>query len=130
MLFTPKYPSSPMSIRDQAKLVSSNVIQAFNAQDHQAFAKTLNYPRIRLAKGKLHTITNEEEFILLSERAENSLRDEGWDHTVVESMDSIHVEEDKVHLSIKNNRATKSGDIYNSFETLWIVTLGDQHWGI
>ena len=119
-----------MSISDQAKLVASNFIQAFNAQNHQALAKTLNYPHIRLAKGEFHTITNEEEFILLSERAENGLRDEGWDHTVVESMDSIHAGEDKVHLSIKNHRATKSGDIYNSFETLWIVTLNDQHWGI
>ena len=80
-----------MSISDQAKLVASDFIQAFNAQNHQALAKTLNYPHIRLAKGKFHTITNEEEFMLLSERAENVLRDEGWDHTVVESMDSTHV---------------------------------------
>tara|TARA_B100000945_G_scaffold18117_1_gene13344 strand:+ start:851 stop:1234 length:384 start_codon:yes stop_codon:yes gene_type:complete len=119
-----------MSISDQAKLVASNFIQAFNAQDHQAIAKTLNYPHIRLAKGKFQTIANQEEFEALSERAENSLRNEGWDHTVVESMESIHVGEDKVHLSIKNHRVTKSGDIYNSFETLWIVTLNDEHWGI
>ena len=55
-----------MSISDQAKLVASVFIQAFNAQNHQALAKTLNYPDIRLAKGKFHTITNEEEFRLLS----------------------------------------------------------------
>ena len=119
-----------MSISNYAKLVASNFIQAFNAQNHQAIAKTLNYPHIRLAKGKFQTIANKEEFAALSERAENSLRNEGWDHTVVESMEPIHVGADKVHLSIKNHRVTKSGDIYNSFETLWIVTLNDEHWGI
>ena len=39
-----------MSISDQAKLMASNFIPAFNAQDHQAIAKTLNYPHVRLAK--------------------------------------------------------------------------------
>ena len=119
-----------MSISDQAKLMAFNFIPAFNAQIHQAFAKTLNYPHIRLAKGEFQTIANQEEFAVLSEQGENWLRNENWDHTLVESMDSIHVGEDKVHLSIKNHRVTKSGDIYNSFETLWIVTLNDQHWGI
>ncbi len=40
-----------MSIRDQAKLMASNIIDAFNAKDRQAITKMLNYPLIRLAKG-------------------------------------------------------------------------------
>ena len=68
-----------MSISDQAKLMASNFIPAFNAQDHQAIAKTLNYPHIGLAKGAFQTIANHEKFAVLSERAENSLRNEGWD---------------------------------------------------
>ena len=119
-----------MSISDQAKLMASNFIHAFNAQDHQTIAKTLNYPHIRLAKGEFQTIANQEEFAVLSEQGDNWLRNESWDHTVVESMEPIHVGEDKVHLAIKNHRVTKSGDIYDSFETLWIVSLNDQHWGI
>ena len=119
-----------MSISDQAKLMASNFIHAFNALDQQAFAKTLNYPHIRLTKGEFQTIAHHEKFAVLSEHAENSLRNEGWDHAAVESMESIHVGEDKVHSSIKSHRVTKSGDIYNSFETLWIVTLNDRHWGI
>ena len=110
--------------------MASNFIHAFNAQDHQTIAKTLNYPHIRLAKGEFQTIANQEEFAVLSEQGENWLRNESWDHTVVESMEPIHVGEDKVHLAIKNHRVTKSGDIYDSFETLWIVSLNDQHWGI
>ena len=78
-----------MSISDQAKLMASNFIHAFNAQDHQAIAKTLNYPHIRLAKGEFQTIANQEEFAVLSEQGENRLRNESWDHTVVECMESI-----------------------------------------
>jgi len=55
-----------MSNSDQAKLMASNFIHAFNAQDHQAIAKTLNYPHIRLAKGEFQTIANQEEFAVLS----------------------------------------------------------------
>ena len=40
-----------MSINDQTKLVTSNIIHAINAQDRQAIAKMLNQLRIRLAKG-------------------------------------------------------------------------------
>ena len=50
-----------MSNRDQAKLAASNFSHAFNAQDHQAIAKTLNYPHIRLAKGEFQAIANQEE---------------------------------------------------------------------
>ncbi len=95
-----------MSISDQTKLMASNFIQAFNAQDHQAIAKTLNYPHIRLAKGEFQTIANQEEFAVLSEQGENRLRNESWDHTVVECMESIHLDEDKVHLSIKSHQVT------------------------
>ena len=51
-------------------------------------------------------IANHEKFAVLSERAENSLRNESWDHSVVESMEPIHVSEDKVHLSIKSHQVT------------------------
>ncbi len=68
-----------MSISDQAKLMASNFIHVFNALDQQAFAKTLNYPHIRLTKGEFQTIAHHEKFAVLSEHAENSLRNEGWD---------------------------------------------------
>ena len=78
-----------MSISEQTKLIASNFIHQLNAQDHQAIAKTLNYPHIRLAKGEFQTIANQEEFAVLSEQGENWLRNESWDHTVVECMESI-----------------------------------------
>ena len=45
-------------------------------------------------------------------------------------METVHEGQDKVHLAIKNHRINNSGDAYNSFDTLWIVTLAEDHWGI
>jgi hypothetical protein len=119
-----------MSNSDQAKSVASAFIKAFNEQHHSNLAQTLNYPHIRLAIGRFHTISTKEDFVTLSQNSQEALEKEGWDHTVVESMEVVHEGDDKVHLAIKNHRIDKSGDIYNSFETLWIVTLDEGHWGI
>ena len=119
-----------MSNSDQAKSVAIAFIEAFNEQHHSNLAQTLNYPRIRLAKGYFHTISTEEDFVTLSQNSQEALKKEGWDHTVVESMEAVHEGDDKVHLAIKNHRIDESGEIYNSFDTLWIVTLDDDHWGI
>ena len=119
-----------ISFTNRAKSVASAFIRAFNDQDHDKLAETLNYPHIRLAKGYFHTISTKEDFITLSQNSQEALKKEGWDHTVVESMEAVHEGDDKVHLAIKNHRIDKSGEIYNSFETLWIVTLNDGHWGI
>ena len=119
-----------MSSSDQAKSVASAFIEAFNNQDHHELARTLNYSHIRLALGSFYTISSKEDFINLSQNSEEALRKEGWDHTVVESMETVHEGDDKVHLAIKNHRIDESGEIYNSFDTLWIVTLDDDHWGI
>ena len=119
-----------MSSSDQAKSVASAFIEAFNNQDHHELAGTLNYPHIRLALGRFYTISSKEDFINLSQNSEEALRKEGWDHTVVESMETVHEGDDKVHLAIKNHRIDESGAIYNSFDTLWIVTLDHDHWGI
>ncbi len=119
-----------MSPSDQARSVALSFIEAFNEQDHSKLAQTLNYPHIRLANGQFFEFSTRKDFISLSHRSQETLREEGWDHTIVESMETILEGEDKVHLPIRNHRINASGDIYNSFDTLWIVILDDGHWGI
>ena len=130
MKLTPARKTMRMSNVHHAKSVASAFIEAFNEQDHKALAQTLNYPHIRLAKGAFHTMATEADFIRTSQNAQETLINEGWDHTVIESMETIHEGQDKVHLAIKNHRINNSGDAYNRFDTLWIVTLAEDHWGI
>lgn len=105
-------------------------IETFNAQHHERHAETLNYPHIRLANGGFTTIENAEAFIAGSRRGEAALLQEGWHHSTVASLDVVHSGEDKVHLALRNDRCHADGTVYHSFDTFWIATLVDGHWGI
>lgn len=114
----------------QAIAVVEAFTATFNAQDHERHAETLNYPHIRFANGQFRMIENAEAFIDGCRRGESRLREEGWDHTVVASLEVIHSGKDKVHIAITNDRCRADGTVYHSFDTFWIATLVDGHWGI
>lgn len=105
-------------------------IDAFNAQDHERLSHTLNYPHVRLANDRFVTVASAEDFVSLSQRGKGRLAEEGWDHTVLANIEVIHSGPDKVHMALNNDRCHKDGTVYNHFETLWIATLQDAHWGI
>ena len=105
-------------------------IEAFNAQDHARLGRALNYPHIRLALGEFRSIESLEDFVNGSKSNESRLRSEGWDHTEIRSIKIVHEGIDKIHLSITNDRCNADGEVYNSFDTLWVATLQNEHWGI
>ena len=105
-------------------------IDAFNAQDHDALADTLNYPHVRLAVGRFATVDNRAEFIERSRSGAASLVAEGWHHTVVASVEVVHCGPDKVHVAMTIERCHADGSVYNTFDTLWIASHVDGHWGI
>ncbi|MDG2071853.1 MAG: hypothetical protein P8J55_09055 [Pseudomonadales bacterium] len=105
-------------------------IETFNAQDHKRHAGSLNYPHIRLANGRFARIENAAEFVEMSKRGAPRLVEEGWHHTVIASLDVVHSGKDKVHFALCNDRCHADGSVYHSFDTLWIATLIDGHWGI
>ncbi len=117
-------------MRVAAIAVAQRFIDAFNAQDHEALADTLNYPHIRLANGAFTTIATREAFIERSRAGRARLEAEGWDHTTVEAIDAVHASDDKVHLALSVDRRHADGTVYKHFETLWIATRVDGHWGI
>ncbi len=114
----------------QAVAVVRAFIDTFNAQDHERHAQTLNYPHIRLANGRFSRIEDAETFIAGSRRGAATLRDEGWHHTTVASLEVVHSGIDKVHIALRNDRCHADGSVYHSFDTFWIATLVDGHWGI
>ena len=109
---------------------AQDFIDRFNAQDHAGLAATLNYPHTRLANGRFVTIADRAEFVALSERNRTRLDAEGWHHTVLTSITVVHVGVDKVHMSLAIDRCHEDGTVYNQFDTLWIATMQDDHWGI
>lgn len=105
-------------------------ISAFNDQDHERLSCTLNYPHVRLANGRFVTVADAETFLARSSKSKALLEDEGWHHTVLKDAQVIHSGPDKVHLALSIDRCHADGTVYNHFETLWIVTNQNGHWGI
>lgn len=119
-----------MKNAERAREAARFFIDTFNAQNHELHAKALNYPHIRLANGTFTRLDSENQFAKISAANETRLRSEGWDHTVVRSLEIIHEGDDKVHIAITNDRCHADGTVYKSFETFWIATCLEGHWGI
>ena len=105
-------------------------IETFNSRDHELHSQSLNYPHIRLAKGHFSRIDSAQEFTELSRKIEPLLDEEGWHHTKIARLEVIHAGTDKAHLALINDRCHMDGSVYYSFETFWIATLINSHWGI
>lgn len=105
-------------------------IDAFNQLDIDGMSAAFNFPHVRLAKGRFYTFESAVQFSRQSERLAESLAAEGWHHTVVEAAEVIHEGEDKVHVAMTVTRRNAAGETYNRFNTLWIATLVEGHWGI
>ena len=107
-----------------------NFLDSFNAQDHKRHSKSLNYPHVRLANDVFRTLESPEQFERQCRNNEPNLYAEGWHHSEIDSIETIHANQQKVHLAITMNRCNKEGKVYKSFETFWIATLVNDHWGI
>ena len=122
--------SQPVSPSDAAIAVVREFVDAFNAQDHHRLAHVLNYPHIRLANDRFARIESAADFEAGSRSHESTLRQTGWDHTVIKHLSVVHSSPTKVHLAITNDRVRSDGSLVVSFDTFWIATLQDGHWGI
>ena len=113
-----------------AEAAARAFIAAFNAQDHAALAATLNYPHVRLAVGRFVTVADADEFAERSRGLEPQLRAQGWHHTEVAQLAVVHAGADKAHVAMTIDRCREDGSVYNRFDTLWVATCVDGHWGI
>ncbi|MGH1493224.1 MAG: hypothetical protein ACRBK7_28140 [Acidimicrobiales bacterium] len=105
-------------------------VTAFSAQDYEALAATLNYPHVRLAGGRFFTFDDAEAFIERNRRNVPRLVEENFGYSRLRELEPIQVGPDKVHLRIINDRHHPDGEVYMTFNTLWIATLQEGHWGI
>ncbi len=105
-------------------------IDAFNELDSSAMANAFNFPHIRLASGKFAVFASRDDFVQRFAANKTALQAEGWHHTVIESLEAIHAVPDKVHLAVEYTRRRSDDSVYSRFNSLWIATLQEGHWGI
>lgn len=99
----------------------------FNARDSQLWARSLNYPHVRFASGTVTVWESAEKFAQTD--SFNRLAAIGWDHSHWLSRNVVLVSPAKVHIATKFQRFNEKNESIGTYESLYIVTKVDGHWG-
>ena len=100
---------------------------AFNQQDAEGWAASLNYPHVRFASGTVTVWNSAEDFS--NTDAFEMLSKSGWDHSRWLTRDVVLVSPKKVHIATTFQRFNNSNEIIGTYQSLYIVTKKDGHWG-
>jgi len=112
----------------QAMKTMDRFINAFNARDIQSWSESLNYPHVRFASGHVKVWKDSQTFVAESDLT--PLIASGWDHSHWLSRDVILSSPNKVHISTTFQRFNKENQPISIYQSLYIVTRVDGHWGI
>lgn len=99
----------------------------FNRRDMENWAATLNYPHVRFASGTVTVWESAEEFA--QGETFTRLPRTGWDHSHWLSRDVVMASPGKVHIQTVFQRFNSNNEIIGTYESMYIVTLQDGHWG-
>ena len=99
----------------------------FNARNSQLWARSLNYPHVRFASGTVTVWESAEKFAQTD--SFNRLAAIGWDHSHWLTRNVVLVSPAKVHIATKFQRFNEKNESIGTYESLYIVTKVDGHWG-
>ena len=102
---------------------------AFNTRDQETWAATFNYPHVRVASGDV-TVWPSAEAHARTFDFDGFARRFGWDHSAWESIEAVQVADDAVNVALVFSRYDAADRKLSTFNTLYLVTLQDGHWGI
>jgi hypothetical protein len=102
---------------------------AFNARDVEAWAATLNFPHVRIASGKVAVFEDAAAFRSSFEFAQFA-QQTGWSRSEWTDRRVIQAGPDKVHVAVVFTRFRADGSVLAKFESLYVVTKLDGHWGV
>lgn len=112
-----------------ARQVMDEFMTTFNARDEAAWAATFNYPHVRFASGKVvispdaKAVTDRMDFAAFSTST-------GWDHSAWDAVEALDAGNEKVHFKVTFSRYTAENEKIATYDSLYIVTLLEGHWGI
>ena len=119
--------NSKLAIENAMRVLDSFMTH-FNARDMEQWSETLNYPHVRFAGSEVTVWDTKEEYS--SVNIFDRLTSTGWHHSACLSSKVILVSEDKVHISTVFQRYDKSNNPLKQYQSLYIVTNKDGHWGV
>jgi hypothetical protein len=110
----------------QAQACLDAFMVAFNARDLKAWEATFNFPHVRFASNTVTVLQPGDQTADMF--STGALAD--WDHSEWARREVIHAGPDKVHINTRFNRYRKDGSLIGGFDSIYIVTKLNGHWGI
>lgn len=110
-----------------ALLVMDDYIDALNRSDEAAANAACNFPHVRLASGKVTVWQKRGDYKLADFKARAG---DGWARSQWDERTPIHVGAEKVHLKVEFSRWRADGSLIGRYQTIYIVTRQEGHWGI
>ena len=92
------------------------------------WSETLNYPHIRMAGGGVKVWANKKEYASVD--IFDRLVSTGWHHSAWVSRKVVLESENKVHISTVFQRYDKNNNPLKHYQSLYIVTNDNGHWGV
>lgn len=111
---------------DAAMQCLDNFIASMNAGDSNAHDDCFNFPSVRLASNTLVTFERGRDKAWVNKSG--SFQD--WARSAWEKRDILHASKDKVHINTRFVRYRADGSVLGAFDSIYIVTKQDDHWGI
>ena len=113
---------------ENAMQVLDSFMTSFNARNMEEWSETLNYPHVRFAGSEVTLWNTKEEYssIDIFERLSST----GWHHSAWLSRKVILVSKNKVHISTIFKRYDENNNPLKQYQSLYIVTNKDGHWGV
>jgi hypothetical protein len=113
-------------IEAESRKPIDDFFSAFNARDIESSRKTLHYPHMQIAGSDVSILNDPESFQIDFQ----SLANEGWTYTTLDSCTMRQQCDDKVHFEIQLSMHLANDSRYATYQALWIVTKQDGVWGI
>jgi hypothetical protein len=111
---------------DAAMKCLDDFMTAFNARDIAAWRQTFNFPSVRLASNTLTII--DKDYHQPDVFGRGALAE--WDHSAWDRRAVIHAGDDKVHIDTRFVRYRKDGSVIGGFDSIYVVTCENGHWGV
>jgi hypothetical protein len=102
---------------------------AFNARDVEAWIRTLSFPHVRIASGRVAVFPDAAAYRENFE-FKRFVEETGWSRSEWTERRVVQAGPDKVHLAVVFTRFREDGSVLARFEALYVVTLVDGHWGV
>ena len=119
--------NSKLAIENAMRVLDSFMTH-FNARDMEQWSETLNYPHVRFAGSEGTVWDTKEEYSSVD--IFDRLTSTGWHHSAWLSRKVILVSEDIVHISTVFQRYDENNNPLKQYQSLYIVTNKDGHWGV